>query len=225
MKKFFIIGTDTEVGKTYISTKLIEACEHENIKSLCLKPIASGKSQFSELCEDVENILNAYKHKFIAGEINLISFNEAVAPHIVAAKTKVDISIENLKQFIEDKYNRDIDILFIEGAGGLLTPYSDDTTQFDLIKALQIPVLLVSAIKVGCINHTLLTINELSRHNIKLAGWIANCSDSNIKYIDEQINTIEELSGYKCSAKISQNADYLDFIDLSKILISPEENE
>ncbi|MBY7733522.1 dethiobiotin synthase [Francisella philomiragia] len=225
MKKIFIIGTDTEVGKTYISTKLIEACEHENIKSLCLKPLASGKSQFSELCEDVENILNAYKYKFTEDEINLISFNEAVAPHIVAAKSKVDISIKNLKQFIEDKYTRDLDILFIEGAGGLLTPYSDNATQFDLIKALQIPVLLVSAIKVGCINHTLLTINELSRHNIKLAGWIANCNDLNIKYIHEQIDTIEVLSGYKCSAKISQNADYLDFIDLSKTLISPAENE
>lgn len=225
MKKIFIIGTDTEVGKTYISTKLIEACEHENIKSLCLKPVASGKSQFSELCEDVENILEAYKNKFTADEINLISFNEAVAPHIVAAKSKVDISIENLKQFIEDKYIQDIDILFVEGAGGLLTPYSDHTTQFDLIKTLQIPVLLVSAIKVGCINHTLLTINELNRHNIKLAGWIANCNDSNIKYIHEQIDTIEVLSGYKYSAKISQNADYLDFIDLSRMLISPEENE
>ena len=224
MKKFFIVGTDTEVGKTYISTKLIEVCEHQNIKSLCLKPVASGKSQFSDLCEDVGSILNAYKNKFMANEINLISFQEAVAPHIIAAKTKVDISIENLKQFIENKYNLDLDILFIEGAGGLLTPYSDYTTQFELIKILQIPVLLVSAIKVGCINHTLLTINELSSHNIKLAGWIANCSDSNIKYIDEQINTIEELSKYKCSAKISQNADYLEFIDLCRILISPEEN-
>ncbi|MDE5021002.1 ATP-dependent dethiobiotin synthetase BioD, partial [Francisella tularensis subsp. holarctica] len=66
---------------------------------------------------------------------------------------------------------------------------------------------------------TLLTINELNRHNIKLARWIANCNDTNIKYIDEQINNIEELSGYKCSAKISLNDYYLDFIDLSKIII------
>lgn len=101
MKKIFIIGTDTEVGKTYISTKLIEACEYENIKSLCLKPVASGKSQFSELCEDVENILKAYKNKFTADEINLISFNEAVAPHIVAAKSKVDISIEILSNLLK----------------------------------------------------------------------------------------------------------------------------
>ncbi|MDE4972289.1 dethiobiotin synthase, partial [Francisella tularensis] len=77
---------------------------------------------------------NAYKHKLTAAEINLISFNQAVAPHIIAAKTKVDISIENLKQYIEDKYNQDLDILCIEGAVGLLTPYSDHTTQLDLIK-------------------------------------------------------------------------------------------
>ncbi|MDE5003118.1 ATP-dependent dethiobiotin synthetase BioD, partial [Francisella tularensis subsp. holarctica] len=72
---------------------------------------------------------------------------------------------------------------------------------------------------VGCKNHPLLTINALNRHNNKLAGWSANCNDSNIKYIDEHINTIEELSGNKCSAKISRHADYLDFIVLYKILI------
>lgn len=170
MKKFFIIGTDTEVGKTYISTKLIKAYESQNIQSLCLKPVASGKSRFSNICEDVENILKAYNNKFSPQEINLISFEQAVAPHIIAAKTGVDISIAKLKQFIEDKYNYNLDIILIEGAGGLLTPYSNQLTQLDLIKALQIPVILVSAIKVGCINHMLLTINELNRHNIKLAA-------------------------------------------------------
>ena len=86
------------------------------------------------------------------------------------------------------------------------------------------PILLVSAIKVGCINHTLLTMNELKRHNVKLAGWVANCNNSNISFINEQIETIEKFSGYKCNAKIMQNADYSDFTELSKILISPEEN-
>lgn len=75
-----------------------------------------------------------------------------------------DISIDKLKQFIEDKYNNDLDIILIEATGRLLTSYSNQLTQLDLIKALQIPVILVSAIKVGCINHTLLTINELNRH-------------------------------------------------------------
>ena len=131
--------------------------------------------------------------KFSTQKINFISFEQAVAPHIIAAKMGTDISIAKLKQFIEDKYNNDLDIILIEATGGLLTPYSNQLTQLDLIKALQIPVILVSAIKVGCINHTLLTINELNRHNIILAAWIANCSIKNIEFIDEQIKTIEEL--------------------------------
>lgn len=225
MKKIFIIGTDTEVGKTYVSTGLIKAYESQNIKSLCLKPVASGKSKESDLCQDVESIIQAYKYKFSSDEINLISFKEAIAPHIAAAKSNTNISLENLESFIKNKYTKNLEILMVEGAGGLLTPYSNQITQFDLIKALQIPVLLVSAIKVGCINHTLLTINELKRNNVKLAGWIANCNNSNISFINEQIETIEKFSGYKCNAKITQNSDYLDFIELSKILISPEENE
>ncbi|QIW10107.1 dethiobiotin synthase [Francisella sp. LA112445] len=225
MKEIFIIGTDTEVGKTYVSTNLIKAYESQNIKSLCLKPVASGKSKKSDLCEDVESIVEAYKYKFSTDEINLISFKEAIAPHIAAAKSNTNISLENLESFIKSKYIKDLEILLVEGAGGLLTPYSNQITQFDLIKVLKIPVLLVSAIKVGCINHTLLTMNELKKHNVKLAGWVANCNNQNVSFIDEQIETIEKLSEYKCSAKITHNADYFNFIELSKILISPEENE
>lgn len=225
MKKIFIIGTDTEVGKTYVSTNLINAYESQNIKSLCLKPVASGKSKKSDLCEDVESIIRAYKYKFSPHEINQISFKEAIAPHIAAARSNTNISLENLESFIKSKYTKDLEMLLVEGAGGLLTPYSNQITQFDLIKAIKIPVLLVSSIKVGCINHTLLTMNELKRHNVKLAGWVANCNNSNISFINEQIETIEKFSGYKCNAKIMQNADYSDFTELSKILISPEENE
>lgn len=225
MKKIFIIGTDTDVGKTYVSTNLIKAYESQNIKSICLKPVASGKSKKSDLCEDVKSIAQAYNYKFSPHEINLISFKEAIAPHIAAAKSNTNISLENLESFITNNYCKDLKMLLVEGAGGLLTPYSNQITQFDLIKALQIPVLLVSSIKVGCINHTLLTINELKRHNVKLAGWVANCNNQNISFIDEQIESIEKFSGYKCIKKITQNANYLEFIELSKILISPEENE
>lgn len=225
MKKFFIIGTDTEVGKTYISTNLIKAYQAQNIDSICLKPVASGKSQTSDMCEDVEQIYQAYNQKYSAEKINQVSFTQAVAPHIIAAQTNTNISLEKLQGFVENNYSSKHDVTFVEGAGGLLTPYSNQTTQFDLIKMLNIPVLLVTAIKVGCINHTLLTINELKRHNIKILGWVANASNQNTKFIDEQITTIEKFSGYKALAKIPQNADYLDFIELSKMLISPEENE
>ncbi|APC97437.1 dethiobiotin synthase [Francisella frigiditurris] len=224
MKKVFIIGTDTEVGKTYISTNLIKAYEHQNIKSLCLKPVASGKNEGYDLAEDVESIYNAYNQKYSPKQINCISFDEAVAPHIAAKKLGIDIKLESLKRFIEINYSKDYDILLIEGAGGLLTPYSNIVTQLDLIKSLNIPVLLVSSIKIGCINHTLLTLNELENNNIKCLGWVANC-DKNVAYIDEQIQTIKAFSKMKCLAKIKRYSGYLDFIELSKILISPDEKE
>ncbi|WP_035719355.1 dethiobiotin synthase [Francisella sp. W12-1067] len=223
MKKFFIIGTDTEVGKTYISTNLIKAYELQGINSLCLKPVASGKSETSDLAEDVESILNAYNYKFTAEQINLISFDQAIAPHIAAMNLNKNINLTELNQFITNKYSHNYDILLIEGAGGLLTPYCNKLTQLDLIKSLQIPVLLVSSIRVGCINHTLLTINELKRHNINLKGWVANCNSQKTLHINEQIQTIEQLSNEKCLARIDKDSNYLDFIELSKILISPEE--
>ena len=112
----------------------------------------------------------------------------------------------------------------IEEAGGLLTPYSNKLTQLDLINKLNIPILIVCNIDVGCINHSLLTINELRKHHIKCLGWIAN-QYNEVKYGNEQILTIENFSNMKCLGDIRKDADYLDFIELANILISPEENK
>lgn len=222
MKKIFITATDTDAGKTYITTKLIQALEVQEINSICLKPVASGISKTSNINEDVDSILKAYKNKYSSEDVNFITFDEAVAPHLLAKKYNKPINISELEIFINKQslYNN---IILIEGAGGLLTPYSDTTTQLDLIKKLNCEILLVVNIKIGCINHALLTLNELQKNNIKLIGWIANCY-IDIAYIDEQIETIESLSKIKCLLKISKNEDYLSFVKLSEKLISPDEN-
>ena len=224
MEKVFIIGTDTEVGKTFVSTNLIKAFESLNINSKCLKPVASGRDANSEFCEDVESIMKAHNNRFFSNEINLYSFDEAVAPHIVATIKNKRINLDLLENFVVSNYSNNYDILMIEGAGGLLTPYSNKFTQLDLIKKLNIPVLLVCNIDVGCINHSLLTINELRKHNIKCIGWVAN-QYNEAKYSSEQITTIENFSNMKCLSGIRKDAHYLDFIELAKILISPEENK
>ena len=224
MKKIFIIGTDTEVGKTFISTNLIKAFNFLKIDSKCLKPVASGKRNNSTQCEDVEDIIKAHNNKYLPKELNLYSFDQAIAPHIAAKLNNSEIDLNLLKEFVVKNYLDNYNILMVEGAGGLLTPYSNKLTQLDLIKKLNIPVLLVSNIQVGCINHTLLTINELQKHNIKCVGWVAN-QYNEVEYSNEQITTIENLSNMNCLAKIKKNANYLDFIELSKTLISPEENK
>ena len=222
MKKIFITATDTDAGKTYITTKLIQALEKQKINSICLKPVASGISKTSSINEDVDLILKAYKNKYNFKEINLITFDEAVAPHLLAQKYNNPIDISELEIFM-NKQSLYKNITLIEGAGGLLTPYSNTTTQLDLIKKLNCEILLVVNIKVGCINHALLTLNELQRNNIKLIGWLANCY-TDVEYIDEQIKTIESLSKTKCLLKITKNESYLSFMKLSERLISPDEN-
>lgn len=224
MNKLFIIGTDTEVGKTFVSVNLIKAFNYLHINSKCLKPVASGKKDNSILCEDVEDIIIAHNNEYLPKDLNLYSFDQAIAPHIAANLNNKQIDLNQLEKFVVENYSKNYDILMIEGAGGLLTPYSNKITQLDLIKKLNIPVLLVSNIQVGCINHTLLTINELKKHNIKCIGWIAN-EYKQTKYTNEQITTIEKFSNMNCLTKIKKNANYLDFIELSKKLISPEENK
>lgn len=224
MNKLFIIGTDTEVGKTFVSVNLIKAFNYLNFSSKCLKPVASGKKDNSTLCEDVEDIIIAHNNEYLPKDLNLYSFDQAIAPHIAANLDNKQIDLSRLEKFVIENYSNNYDILMIEGAGGLLTPYSNKLTQLDLIKKLNIPVLLVSNIQVGCINHTLLTINELKKQNIKCIGWIAN-EYKQTKYTNEQITTIENFSDMNCLIKIKKDANYLDFIELSKKLISPEENK
>ncbi len=223
MQKLFIIATDTDAGKTYIATNLIKAFERQNIKSLCLKPVASGKSNNTDICDDVAEIIKAYDDNSKPNDINLVSFREAIAPHIAANIYNKQISLPELSIFITKKYTDNLDIMMIEGAGGLFTPYSNSTTQLDLITALEMPVLLVVNIKVGCINHALLTINELRRANIKCRGWVANCY-LDVRFPDEQISTIESLSGLKCLKKVIKNESQSSFDGLALRLISPDEN-
>ena len=152
----------------------------------------------------------------------MISYNEHVAPHILAEKYKVPICISDLIKFINNK-SKHKSISLIEGAGGLLTPYSNNTSQMDLICKLQCSVLVIVNIKTGCINHAILTMNELERNGVKSVKWVAN-SYTDSSYIDEQILTIEKFSQKKCLLKVQKNDSYLSFIELSKILMSPDEN-
>lgn len=155
MKRFFIIRTDTDVGKTYIVRNLIESVKKLNIRFMCFKPVSSGCTINDNISDDTANILAACDNDFRENDITLYSFREAIAPHIAANRSKTQINIDSICKFINHVNNDDYDITIIEGAGGLLTPYSETETQLDLIKRLNIHVILVSSIKVGCINHTL----------------------------------------------------------------------
>jgi dethiobiotin synthetase len=172
---FFITGTDTDVGKTYVACKLINEYVAQGYKVVGMKPVAAG-GDFVDgkwLNDDVLKLEAASNVKALRNLTNPYSFKEAIAPHIAAEKSGVEIKIEVIQQAFKQLAEM-ADIVIIEGAGGFLVPLNSKESMADLAAALNIPVILVVGMKLGCINHSLLTVEAIQARNLNLHGWIAN---------------------------------------------------
>jgi dethiobiotin synthetase len=171
----FVTGTDTEVGKTRISVGLIKILQQQGLKVAAMKPIASGcEWQDGQLQnEDALALSQQADIKLPYSQINPYAFEPAIAPHLAAEQIGQSISLEVIEtNFAAMKLQADA--IVVEGAGGWFVPINDQQTIADLAKALQIPVVLVVAIKLGCINHALLTVQAIAASGLKLEGWVAN---------------------------------------------------
>lgn len=190
MKQFFITGTDTDCGKTYVTCQLIKYFKQEGIPILGIKPIASGSTILSNelINEDIEQLKNA--NFPMTEEINRWQFREPISPHLAAKASGIDVRIEDIIRFSQQKKITQTGIQLIEGAGGLMVPINDEDTWLDFLILSKIPVVLVVGIRLGCINHALLTHSVLSQHSISCIGWIANCIDPTMAYVPEIIETL-----------------------------------
>jgi dethiobiotin synthetase len=191
---FFITGTDTGVGKTYVACKLIEQYVAQGYKVVGMKPVAAGEDFVNGewVNDDVLKLEAASNVKAPRALTNPYSFKEAIAPHIAAELAGVEIKLEVL-QHAFDELCKLADIVIVEGAGGFLVPINDKKTLADFIKAINIPILVVVGIKLGCINHTLLTIDAIKARNCKLQGWIANPIDTKMQHYNENVLTIVKM--------------------------------
>ena len=182
-KTCFVIGTDTGIGKTLVTASLCAALVKRGVKAGAFKPVESGCSRGPRgLTRHLRRGDSLFLKKMAAMKepldaINPYFFREAVAPGIAAERLGSRISFSRIKQKL-DALRKNYDLVFVEGAGGLLVPISGLKTNLDLIKHLKSPVLLVSRLGLGTINHTLLTLEELKRHRIRLAGVILNQTTS-----------------------------------------------
>ena len=185
-KTFFITGTDTDAGKTWVSTECLKALSANNIKAIGMKPVASG-------CETTsEGLRNDDALKLIAASsiavpyewINPIALREPTAPEIAAKHDAVEISLEPILNAYH-QVKTEADIVLVEGVGGWLAPLSDTLDQADLVRALNCPVILVVGLKLGCINHARLTERALTEDGIDCIGWIAANTDSNLLFAEE----------------------------------------
>lgn len=172
---FFVTGTDTEVGKTVISVGLIHALQQQGLTVAAMKPIASGCQMTTDGLrnDDALALQQAADIKVDYQAVNPYAFEPAIAPHIAAQQAGVSIDLTRLLKGYQQLKSIS-DAVVVEGAGGWLVPLNDNQSIADLAAKIELPVVLVVAIKLGCINHALLTADSIRATGLDLAGWVAN---------------------------------------------------
>ena len=205
-KGFFITGTDTEVGKTLIAGALILQLQSIGMKAVGYKPVAAGMLEVNGnlMNEDVQTLLMvSQKIAPYLGSNDICPYilKEAAAPHIVAElsgfKLDMDAMIRQY-QSLQDSF----DAVIVEGAGGFLVPINEQSTLGDFAQAIQLPVILVVSIKLGCINHALLAAEAIARRGLKLEGWVANCIAADSGFNQQNIATIDRMLGSQYQTKL-----------------------
>lgn len=175
IERWFVTGTDTEVGKTVASSALLQAARAADLRCAGYKPVASGSEMTPDGLRN-SDALALQKNSSVPlayAEVNPYTFAEPTSPHIISLVENRPIALAELSAGLRQLEQR-ADWLLVEGAGGWFTPLSEQQTFADWVQQEQLPVILVVGIKLGCINHALLTAQAIQQAGLHLAGWIAN---------------------------------------------------
>jgi len=214
MPAYFITATDTDVGKTYITSKLIQTARLQKIDAIALKPIASGVIRGET--SDLDILYEANQKQLTKEQLNVYQFKAAIAPHLAAKQENQQIDIHRICQAIEVYKSKQL--LLIEGVGGWMVPLNEKQTLGDLVKQLDIAVIVVVKIKLGCINHALLTFAAIKQSGINIKGWIANgVTDA---FSLQIIKEIEHFSGLKALATIAQQTTEFPSKQFEELLLN-----
>lgn len=197
---FFVAGTDTDVGKTVISCALLELAKSKGLSTLALKPLAAGCEQTAEgLRNDDALRLLAHSGSILAyQEINPVALPAAVSPHIAAEWANRRITASQLVGFTRGTLMRWANFKLVEGAGGWRVPINDREFYSSVVRELGLPVVLVVGVRIGCLNHAVLTAEAITRDGLKLAGWVANVLDPEMEALEQNIETLKKLFNAPC---------------------------
>lgn len=184
----FITGTDTEIGKTLVSSAILHKLVARGVRACGMKPVAAGaEMRDGELRNEDADMLIAASNVHLPRNITTpYLLREACAPHIAAAIDGVAIeAVPIIAAFAE--VSAASDAVVVEGVGGFRVPFSDDFDSAQMAEQLNLPVILVVGLRLGCINHALLTIEAIVRRDIVLAGWVVNEVDPEMRFKEENI--------------------------------------
>lgn len=190
-RAYFVTGTDTNVGKTWATLALMNHFKQQNLSVLGMKPIASG-------CEKIGNewinddALTIQKHGSFEIDykiINPFAYEKSISPHLAGKDNPANFdtilaSFQTLQNLA--------DVVIVEGAGGWYVPLNETETIADLAKKLNLPIILVVSIKLGCINHALLTAQAIENANLNCVGWLAVCNDKDFSCIDLTLESVKK---------------------------------
>nr|MBL8411193.1 dethiobiotin synthase [Dechloromonas sp.] len=188
---YFLTGTDTEIGKTFITCALLRHAAERGLRAAGIKPVAAGTGAEGRN-EDVENIRAAASIALPDETLNPYCFRAAVAPHIAAAEEGVRIDFGRIADGVNNG-RKLTDLLIVEGVGGFRVPLGPDGDSADLAVRLGLPVIFVVGMRLGCINHALLSAEAIAARGLPIAGWVANRIDPAMSRFEENLATLENL--------------------------------
>lgn len=186
MRRIFITGTDTNIGKTYVSTKLLQQFNQAGLKTIGIKPVATGATNGYN--EDAMLLQQYSSVKVDYSLINPFLSEIPVSPNIAFS----DLDSNKIFKALKSTLALEVDICLIEGVGGFMTPINYKETMVDFVKKFkEIEIILVVGVRLGCLNHSILTYQSIKAHKLNIKGWIANIIDPSMEEIDANIATLK----------------------------------
>ncbi|MCM2331698.1 MAG: dethiobiotin synthase [Pseudomonas sagittaria] len=203
-RAYFITGTDTEIGKTTVAAGLLHAARARGLSTAAAKPVASDCELTTEGLRngDALALLGECSLALDYAEVNPFAFAPAIAPHLAAREVGVELTVAALLASVQRVLARGADFTLVEGAGGWRVPLAGRESLADLAVALQLPVILVVGVRLGCINHAVLTAEAIARDGLTLAGWVANVVDPATSRLDDNLATLAERLAAPCLGRI-----------------------
>jgi len=203
--RLFITGTDTGVGKTEIACAILHLARQKSLSTAAFKPVAAGcEFKTDEQGKGEWKNADAIRLQALSSlplsysEVNPVALKQAIAPHLAAYDEKKTITVDRLAGFTQNLLLRKADLTVIEGAGGWRVPISHREMLSQYVQEMKFPVLLIVGIRLGCINHSLLTMEAIARDQLPLVGWIANCIDEDMLAVTENIQSLQHFLPAPC---------------------------
>lgn len=190
-KSWFITGTDTGIGKTFVTCALLRGAATRGLRAVGMKPVAAGAEWIDgrRLNEDTARLMATANVKADEALVTQYCLQAPIAPHLAARDEGVSIDFGRIGAALA-ALEAQADRIFVEGAGGLLVPLDDQRDYADLATALRLPVILVVGMRLGCINHALLSAAALQARGLTLAGWVANRIDPAMLRFEDNLQSL-----------------------------------